>query len=144
MDVVALPASAAVIVPALKLPDPSRATMALAVFALVAFDVTVKVELPDWFAVNDAEPDKPVPDTAIVSVPLPTNAGVFVTVIDVAARFVMVPEEYLTVVPVRVVIAPDIPRKCVVAVAPIVVPVKVVMLDDVPVIVVIVADAALI
>ena len=64
------------IVPALKLPDASRATIVEAVFALVAFEVTVKVELPDWLAVNVAEPDSPVPDTAIVSVPLLTAAGV--------------------------------------------------------------------
>ena len=72
----ALPLNVAVMVPALKLPEASRATMALAVFALVALDVTVKVELPDWFAVNEAEPDKPVPDTFIVSVPLLTVVGV--------------------------------------------------------------------
>ena len=47
-----------------------------AVFALVALDVTVKVELPDWLAVNVAEPDRPVPDTAIVRVPSLTAAGV--------------------------------------------------------------------
>jgi hypothetical protein len=33
----------AVITPAVKLPEPSRATIVLAVFALVAFDVTVNV-----------------------------------------------------------------------------------------------------
>ena len=48
----ALPLNVAVIVPALKLPPPSRATMVLPVLALVAFDVTVKVALPDWLAVN--------------------------------------------------------------------------------------------
>ena len=85
----ALPFNVAVIVPALKLPEASRATMVLPVFAFVAFDVTVKVALPDWLAVNVCEPDKPVPDTFIVSVPLPTNAGVFVTVIDVAEMFVI-------------------------------------------------------
>lgn len=68
----ALPLKVAVIVPALKLPDASRATIAEAVLALVAFDVTVKVELPDWLAVNVAEPDRPVPDTPIVKVPLLT------------------------------------------------------------------------
>jgi len=41
----ALPVNAAVIVPALKLPEASRATMVLAVFKLVALDVTVKVAL---------------------------------------------------------------------------------------------------
>jgi hypothetical protein len=39
----ALPVRAAVIVPAAKFPDPSRATIALAVFAFVALDVTVNV-----------------------------------------------------------------------------------------------------
>lgn len=62
----------AVIVPALKLPDASRATIVEAVFALVAFDVTVNVELPDWLAVKDAEPDRPVPEVASVRVPLLT------------------------------------------------------------------------
>jgi hypothetical protein len=46
------------------------------VFALVALLVTVKVELPDWSAVNEADPDSPVPDTAIVSVPLFAAVGV--------------------------------------------------------------------
>ena len=66
----ALPFSVAVIVPAEKLPEASRATMAEAVFADVALDVTVKVEVVAWLAVNVAEPDKPVPDTAKVNVPL--------------------------------------------------------------------------
>jgi hypothetical protein len=74
--VVAFPLSAAVIVPAEKLPDASRATIVEAVLALVALDVTVNVELPDWLAVNVAEPDRPVPDTAIVSVPLLTAGSV--------------------------------------------------------------------
>ena len=42
---VAVPLKEAVIVPALKLPEASLATMALAVFKLVALDVTVKVAL---------------------------------------------------------------------------------------------------
>lgn len=63
-------------VPAEKLPEASRATIAEAVLADVALDVTVNVELPDWLAVNVAEPDKPVPDTAIVRVPLPIVGGV--------------------------------------------------------------------
>ena len=72
----ALPLSVAVIVPALKLPEASRATMVEAVLALVALDVTVNVALPDWLAVKDAEPESPVPDTASVSVPFPTEAEV--------------------------------------------------------------------
>jgi len=66
----ALPFKAAVIVPAEKFPDASRATMVEAVFALVALEVTVKLEAPAWLAVNEAEPDRPVPDTAIVNAPL--------------------------------------------------------------------------
>jgi hypothetical protein len=46
LEVVAFPLRAAVIVPALKLPDASRATIVLLVLALVALDVTVKVEAP--------------------------------------------------------------------------------------------------
>ena len=44
--VVAFPLRAAVMVPALKLPEASLATMVLLVLALVALDVTVKVEAP--------------------------------------------------------------------------------------------------
>lgn len=77
---VALPDSVAVIVPALKLPEPSRATSAEAVLALVAFDVTVNDEAPDWFAVNVADPERPTPDTAIVRVPLLTLAAVVAVV----------------------------------------------------------------
>ena len=42
----------------------------LGTLALLALDVTVKVELPAWSAVNVADPDNPVPDTFIVNVPL--------------------------------------------------------------------------
>ena len=49
---VALPLRVAVIVPAEKFPDASRATMVDAVFALVALDVTVNVAALDWLAVN--------------------------------------------------------------------------------------------
>lgn len=72
----ALPLKVAVMVPALKLPEASRATMVLAVFALVALDVTVNVELPDWLAVNVAEPESPVPETPRDKVPLLTFAAV--------------------------------------------------------------------
>lgn len=72
----ALPDNVAVIVPAEKFPEASRATMVDAVFALVALDVTVNVVLPDWLAVKEAEPDRPVPDTASVKVPLPIVGGV--------------------------------------------------------------------
>jgi hypothetical protein len=66
----AVPLNVAVIVPALKLPEASRATMVDAVLAFVALDVTVNEDAPAWLAVNDAEPDSPVPETAIVNVPL--------------------------------------------------------------------------
>jgi hypothetical protein len=56
----------AVIVPALKLPDASLATIADAVLALVAFDVTVKVAAPELL--NVVEPDNPVPEVAKVRV----------------------------------------------------------------------------
>jgi hypothetical protein len=62
----AVPESVAVIVPALKLPDASRATMVLPVLAFVAFDVTVKVAAPDPLYVVD--PDSPVPDVPKVNV----------------------------------------------------------------------------
>ena len=89
--VVALPDSAAVMVPAVKLPEASRATTVEAVFRLVALDVTVKVELPDWLAVNDAEPDRPVPDTAMDSVPLLTLAAVVAVVALPLSAAVIVP-----------------------------------------------------
>ena len=66
----ALPFKVAVIVPAEKLPEASRATIVEAPLAEAAFEVTVNVLLPDWSAVNVAEPDNPVPDTFIVNVPL--------------------------------------------------------------------------
>jgi hypothetical protein len=44
--VVAVPVKFAVIVPALKLPEASLATIVEAVFAFVAFEVTVKVVAP--------------------------------------------------------------------------------------------------
>ena len=55
----ALPLKAPVTVPALKLPDPSRATIVEAVLAFVALDVTVKVP-PSL----DTEPEIPVPEVA--------------------------------------------------------------------------------
>ena len=61
---VALPLSAAVIVPALKFPEASRATMVEAVFALVALDVTVG--FPDTPSAFDT--DSPTPETAIALV----------------------------------------------------------------------------
>jgi hypothetical protein len=43
----AVPVRFAVIVPALKLPEPSLATIVLLVLALVALEVTVNVDAPD-------------------------------------------------------------------------------------------------
>ena len=81
----ALPDSVAVIVPAEKLPEESRATIVEPVFALVALDDTVNVDPPAWLAVKEAEPDKPVPDTFIVNVPLFTPAAVEATTHEGAA-----------------------------------------------------------
>lgn len=52
----ALPAKLAVIVPAVKLPLASRATIVDGVFAFVAFDVTVNVAGVELSAENDADP----------------------------------------------------------------------------------------
>jgi hypothetical protein len=68
----AFPFRVAVIVPAAKLPDASLNTIVEAVFTLVALEETVNDEAPTWFAVNVAEPVKPLPDTPIVKVPLLT------------------------------------------------------------------------
>jgi hypothetical protein len=95
LDVVALPLNAAVIVPALKLPEASRATSVETVFKLVALDATVNVELPDWLAVKVAEPDRPVPETARVSVPLLTFAAVVAVLALPFNAAVMVPAEKL-------------------------------------------------
>jgi hypothetical protein len=93
--VVALPLNAALTVPALKLPEASRATMVLPVLVFVALEVTVKVAALDWLAVNVCEPDKPTPDTLIVKVPLFTFAAV-VAVLALPFRLaVIVPAEKL-------------------------------------------------
>jgi hypothetical protein len=63
---VTLPVKAAVIVPALKFPDASLATIADAVLALVALLVTVKVAAPELL--NVVEPDNPVPEVFRVNV----------------------------------------------------------------------------
>lgn len=70
VTVAALPDKLAVIVPAEKLPEASRATIVLAVFAEVALLVTVNVLLPDWLAVKLADPVSPVPDTPRDNAPL--------------------------------------------------------------------------
>lgn len=62
----AVPVKDAVIVPALKLPEPSRATIVDTLFALVALDATVNVAAPELL--NVVEPDKPVPDVLRVNV----------------------------------------------------------------------------
>ena len=73
--VVALPESAAVTVPALKLPDASLATIVLAVFALVALLVTVIVAFYAEFDVNVPDPLRPVPEVLTVSVALFTTGN---------------------------------------------------------------------
>ena len=80
----AAPLKVAVIVPALKLPEASRATMVLAVFRLVALLVTVYVALVAWLAVNVCDPERPVPDTFIVNVPFWTLLAVVAVVAKVA------------------------------------------------------------
>lgn len=93
----ALPLKVAVIVPAVKFPDASRATIVEAVFALVALEVTVNVAAEAWLAVKVCEPDSPVPDTFIVNVALltvgisevnaivPVVAGIVIVVVPAAA-----------------------------------------------------------
>jgi hypothetical protein len=58
-EVEAFPLKEAVIVPAVKLPEPSLATIAPPVFPLVALEVTVKVP-PSL----ETEPEIPVPEVA--------------------------------------------------------------------------------
>lgn len=88
----ALPDSAAVIVPALKLPDASRATMALAVLALVAVvsalgmeadAVNALVPLPLTYPVNVFAP---VPPRATASVPEEMLDAFVVSVVAEAAK----------------------------------------------------------
>jgi hypothetical protein len=69
--------------------------MAPPVLAFVAFDVTVNVELPDWLAVKEAEPDRPVPETAKDSAPLLTFAAVVAVLALPFKLAVMVPAEKL-------------------------------------------------
>lgn len=110
MAVEALPDKVAVIVPALKLPDASRATMVLAVFAFVAFEVTVKVAAPEPLYVVD--PERPVPDVFIVRVakvpprvtPEMVDAASFDTAI--AAEAFM---SALTIVPSRIIVLVTVP-----------------------------------
>jgi len=64
--VVELPVNAAVIVPAVKFPEASLATIADAVFAEVALEVTVNVAAPELL--NVVEPVRPVPEVFKVSV----------------------------------------------------------------------------
>ena len=63
---VAVPVNDAVIVPALKLPEASLATMVLLVLLLVALEVTVNEDAPELL--NVVDPDNPVPEVARVNV----------------------------------------------------------------------------
>ena len=69
LAVVAFPLKAALMVPAEKLPEVSRATIVEAVFALVALELTVNVEAVAWLAEKVAPPEMPVPDVLRVSAP---------------------------------------------------------------------------
>ena len=71
--VVAVPDNVAVIVPAVKLPEASRATIADPVFAAVALEVTVNVAAAELL--NVVDPDNPVPEVLRVNVfaKLPLN-----------------------------------------------------------------------
>ena len=62
---------------------------------MVAFDATVNVELPDWLAVKEAEPDRPVPETPKDNVPLLTFAAVVAVLALPFKLAVMVPAEKL-------------------------------------------------
>jgi multisubunit Na+/H+ antiporter MnhB subunit len=66
----AVPVREAVMVPAEKFPEASRATIAKPVFRLVALLVIVIVRLVLWLAVNVgvAEIERPAPDTPTVRV----------------------------------------------------------------------------
>ena len=63
---VAVPVSDAVIVPALKLPEASLATIVDTVLALVALEATVNVDAAELL--NVVDPDNPVPEVARVKV----------------------------------------------------------------------------
>ena len=98
----ACPVKVAVIVPAEKLPEASRATMVEAVLALVALEVTVNVAPVAWLAVKVCEPDRPVPDVFIVSVALLTvgrsEVNAKVPVVAGSVRTVPVPATALGVI----------------------------------------------
>ena len=102
--VVALPLNAAVIVPALKFPEASLATIVDTVFAEVALEVTVNVVAEPPLKV--VEPERPVPDvfrvkvfgvlevTVILVEPLketPLIVLVFCNIVAVAAFPVILP-----------------------------------------------------
>ena len=121
LNKLALPVSVAVIVPALKLPDASRATIAEAVFALVAFEVTVNVAAAEPLYVVD--PLKPVPDTFIVRV-FKLLPSVIPEIVDaanldtaIAADALMSP---LTIVPSAIIVDVTVPESPVVTTVPVV------------------------
>lgn len=107
---VALPDKLAVIVPALKLPEASLATIVEAVFAFVAFDVTVKVEAPEPLYV--VEPDKPVPDVFIVKV-LSVPPSVTPEIVEAANLDTAIAAEALmsalTIVPSAIIVLVTVP-----------------------------------
>ena len=57
LAILEVPVKFPIIVPQVKPPDESRATMVLAVFKLVASEVNVTLVPPAWFAVKVPEPE---------------------------------------------------------------------------------------
>jgi hypothetical protein len=117
----ALPDNAAVIVPALKLPDESRATIVEPVFALVAFDVTVKVAVAEPLYVVD--PDRPVPDVFSVKV-LRLLPNVTPEIVDAASLETAIAAEALmsafTIVPSAIIVLVTVPVSPLVITVPVV------------------------
>jgi hypothetical protein len=111
LDVEALPFRAAVIVPALKLPEPSRSTIWLAVLALAA----VIVALLAWLVMVAALPEIEiayVPAARLFTVPLRVMLPLVVTVPDkLKPEAVPVPDTDVTVPVVELVPAPMAVRK---------------------------------
>ena len=127
----AVPVKLAVIVPAVKLPLPSRATIVLFVLLLVALLVTVNVvAVPPLY---EALPDKPVPDTPSVSVSklfprlIPEIALADNLLIAIAAVALI---SAFTIVPSAIMVLVTVPLSPVVITVPVVLAGKVIV--DVP------------
>jgi hypothetical protein len=127
----AVPVKLAVIVPAAKLPLPSRATIVLFVLLLVALLVTVNVAaVPPLY---EALPDKPVPDTPSVSVSK-LFPRVFPEIVDADSLVTAIAAEALisafTIVPSAIMVLVTVPLSPVVTTVPVVLAGKVIV--DVP------------